>query len=186
MDPLALLQASIDQTRIVVRGVAPDQLGASTPCPEWDVRALGNHLLGALVMFRDVAAKGAADIAALERDHVGDDLSAAYDRLSAATIAAWSEAGRIDGTANMPWGEMPSVLAVQMLADDVVVHGWDLARSTSQRIEWDQDLAVAILEFAQMMFASPEIRAGSFDESVAVPPGADAMTRLVAFLGRTP
>jgi uncharacterized protein (TIGR03086 family) len=97
------------------------------------------------------------------------------------------ENGRQDsGVANMPWGEMPANLAVQMLADDVPVHGWDLAQSTGQQVAWDQALAAETLEFAQAMFASPEIRVGSFEASVPLADGADAMTRLVAFLGRTP
>lgn len=186
MDPVRRLQASIDQTRPVVKGVNADQLGAPSSCEGWDVKALSNHLLGALVMFEGVASNGGADMALIESDHIGGDLAGSYDRLAAATVAAWSSDGKIDGTANMPWGEMPAALAVQMLADDVLVHGWDLARSTGQDVEWDEDLAAETLDFAQMMFASPEIRSGSFGDPVTVAADADAMTQLVAFLGRTP
>lgn len=184
MDPISRLQASIDQTRPIVAAVPPDQFSTGTPCEGWDVRALANHLLGALAMFRDVATDGQADVAALERDHIGGNLADAYDAIASATVRAWSEAGKMDGAANMPWGEMPANLAVQMLADDVLVHGWDLATATGQQVSWDQALAAETLEFATMMFASPEIRAGSFAEPVAVAEDADAMTKLVAFLGR--
>jgi uncharacterized protein (TIGR03086 family) len=105
----------------------------STPCSDWDVQAVANQLLGALVMFRDVASEGGADIAVIQQDHIGGDLADAYDRLPAETVDAWKTGGRAEGTANMPWGEMPAGLALQMLADDVLVHGWDLARSTGSR-----------------------------------------------------
>ena len=186
MDPMTRLQASIDQTRPIVAATTPDQFGASTPCPDWDVQALANHLLGALVMFRDVASKGGADMALYQLDHIGGDLLGAYDGLSAETVDAWKSGDKADGMANMPWGEMPASLALQMLADDVVVHGWDLARSTGQQVDWDQALAGETFEFAQTMFASPEIRSGSFGDPVVVADGADAMSKLVAFLGRTP
>jgi len=174
------------ELRPIVNAVGDGQLGAPSNCEGWDVRALSNHLLGALVMFEGVASAGAADMTLVESDHIGDDLAGAYDRLAAATVAAWSRDGRVDGTANMPWGELPAALAVQMLADDVLVHGWDLARVTGQDVAWDQDLAAETLEFAQMMFASPEIRSGSFADPVIVPADAEPMTQLVAFLGRTP
>lgn len=186
MDPVARLRASIDQTRPIVAALSPAQHSMPTPCPDWDVRALANHLLGALVMFRDVATNGQADMAALEADMIGSDLAASYDTLSAAAVQAWSAAGKVDGAVNMPWGEMPGSLALQMVANDVLVHGWDLASSTGQTVSWDQPLAAETLEFATMMFASPEIRAGSFDEPVAVDDTADAMTKLIACLGRKP
>ena len=103
-------------------------------------------------------------MAVIQQDHIGGDLAGAYDRLAAETVDAWKTDGRAEGTANMPWGEMPASLALQMLADDVLVHGWDLARSTGQQVDWDQALAAETLEFAQMMFASPEIRSGSFED----------------------
>ncbi len=186
MDPVTRLRASIDQTRPIVTAVEPDRLDSPSNCEDWDVRELANHLLGALAMFEGVGAQGVADMAVVESDLIGDDLAGSYDRLAAATLDAWSAQGRVDGTAKMPWGEMPADLAVQMLADDVLVHGWDLARSTGQQVDWDQELAEETLGFADAMFSSPEIRSGSFGDPLPVPDDADAMTRLVAFLGRTP
>jgi uncharacterized protein (TIGR03086 family) len=186
MDPISRLQASIDQTRPIVAATTADDMTAATPCSGWDVQALANHLLGALVMFRDVATKGGADPAVFGADNVGDDLLGAYDRLGAETVDAWKVEGRVAGAANMPWGEMPAAVALQMLADDVLVHGWDLARATGQHVEWDQELAAETLAFAEVMFAAPDIRGDSFAAPLAAPDGADAMSRLVAFLGRSP
>lgn len=186
MDSLARLEASIAQTRNVVVGTTPEQFTASTPCADWDVQALANHLLGALVMFHDVASNGAADMAVLQGDHVGENFVASFDNLSAATVAAWKVGDRMTGTANMPWGEMPADVAVAMLADDVLVHGWDLAQSSGQQVDWDQALAGETLDFARMIFAAPENREGSFGASVPVAAEADAMTQLIAFLGRNP
>ena len=186
MDSLARLEASIAQTRNVVAGTAPEQFTVPTPCAEWDVQALANHILGALVMFHDVATTGAADMAVLQGDHVGENFLASFDKLSAATVAAWKAGDKVNDTANMPWGEMPADVALAILADDVLVHGWDLATSIGQPVDWDQALAGETLDFARMMFAAPENREGSFAKSVPVARDADAMTQLVAYLGRHP
>jgi hypothetical protein len=67
---------------------------------------------------RDVASKGGADMAVIQQDQIGGDLAGVYDRLAAETVDASKKDGRAEGTANMPWGEMPASLALQMLADD--------------------------------------------------------------------
>ena len=184
MDPITRLQESIDQTRSIVAALDASDLGQTTPCTEWDVESLANHLFGALVMFRDVATLGAADMGAAETDHHHGNLLEVYDTLTTATVEAWQAEGRVDGVANMPWGQMPAEIALQVLADDIVVHGWDFATATGQQIDWDQVLAAETLEFAQMIFSDPDARAGSFADAVPVAEDADAMTRLVTFLGR--
>lgn len=186
MDPISRLEASIAQTQGIVAATTSSQWADPAPaCPDWDVKGLISHTIGALRMFGDVAASGSADMGVFGMDLAGDNPLAAYDAQAAATVAAWKADGKIDSDANMPWGAMPAAIALQILADDVLVHGWDLASATGQQIAWDQDLAADTLEFAQMAFQGPA-RAGSFGEPVDPPAGADAMTQLVCFLGRQP
>jgi len=61
MDPLPKLQASIDQARPIIAGVVKGDYDLPTPCTDWNVRQLINHMLGDLVMYRDVGIKGEAD-----------------------------------------------------------------------------------------------------------------------------
>jgi uncharacterized protein (TIGR03086 family) len=186
MDALRRLEASIDQTRPIVAATRADQLGQPTNCPDWDVRGLLNHTVGALVMFRDVANEGEADVAALMTDQIGDDPLAAYDLRAKEVLEAWRAKGT-DGTANLPFGEFPAEFGLSLLADDQTVHGWDLARATGQDVAWDQDLAQEHLDFATATFGpAPEMRGTDFAAEVEAPPDADTMTRLVAFLGRQP
>lgn len=187
MDAITRLKASIDQTRPIVEATTPSQLDGATNCSEWDVRALVNHTVGALTMFRDVGTQGSADPARIfGADLIGDDPAGAYDRTAKETLEAWADDAKRAGTANMPWGEMPAEMALQILADDIVVHGWDLARSTGQSVSWDQGLAAETLEFMRGPFSDPALRGTEFADPVPVPDDADAMTKLVAFLGRTP
>ena len=66
---------------------------------------------------------------------------------------------------------------------DTATHSCDLAVATGQPATLPDDVARAALE-ASRSIVSPEIRAGRFHPEHAAPDGADATTRLVAFLGR--
>ena len=145
MEPLEALETAILQTRRIVADVSPDQYELTTPCADWDVRALLNHLLGVLVMWRGLPS-GDADMSALASDYAGDDVSKSYDEQAAATLAAWRAEGVVDNPVQFPGSEMPGAFAARMLAGDVLLHGWDLARAMGQTVAWNQELAGDILE----------------------------------------
>jgi uncharacterized protein (TIGR03086 family) len=187
MDPVDVLEQAIRQTRSIVANVSSDQYELPTPCSEWDVRALLNHLLGAVVMWRGLPT-GEADMAALSGDHIGDDPLRAYDELTSATLAAWKAPGVVDGTVAFPGSQLPGAFAARMLAGDVVIHGWDLARATGQTVDWDQELAADILEWQREAARTfpPDIRSRGFAPEVPCADDSETMTQLVAFVGRQP
>ena len=83
MDQISTFQRAVDQTGLIVAGVKPDQLGLPTPCSDWDVRALLNHTIGAVLMFDTAARGGKIDMDRFQQDLVGEDPAAAYDRSAA-------------------------------------------------------------------------------------------------------
>jgi uncharacterized protein (TIGR03086 family) len=127
-------------------------------------------------------------MSALAGDYVDDDASKPYGLLAAATLDAWRAEGVIDNPVQFPGSEMPGVFAARMLAGDVLVHGWDLARATGQTVTWNQDLAADILDWQEEAARRfpPELRARAFEPEVAVPADADPMIRLVGLVGRQP
>lgn len=185
IDPIEALETSLTQTRPVVAAVSADQLDLPTPCTEWDVRALLNHLLGVITMFRDLPA-GNPDLSALAGEHLGEGPVAAYDELAAATLAAWRARGVVDHPVNFPGSEMPGDFAARMLAGEALLHGWDLARATGQTVAWNQGLAADVLDWHEEAVRRfpPEVRAQGFAPPIDVPADADTMTRLVGFVGR--
>lgn len=187
MDPIAVLEQAVGQTRRIVANVSPDEYELPTPCAEWDVRALLNHLLGAIVMWRGLPT-GDADMSVLAADHVGDDPLEAYDAIAAATLAAWKQEGVVDGPVSFPGSELPGAFAARMLAGDVLIHGWDLARATGQAVDWDQELAADILDWQREAARTfpPDTRARAFAPELPCTDDAETMTQLVAFVGRQP
>jgi uncharacterized protein (TIGR03086 family) len=187
MEPLRVLEIALEQTRQIVARTSPDQYDLPTPCTEWDVRALLNHLLGVLTMFQGLPA-GDADMAALAGEHIGANASASYDALAAAVFGAWRAEGVVDNLVRFPGRDLPGEFAARMLAGDVLIHGWDLARATGQDVDWNQELAADVLawqEEAVRLFGR-ELRSQIFEPELPVPDDADAMTRLTGFVGRRP
>jgi uncharacterized protein (TIGR03086 family) len=188
VDPTTL-QRACDSTERVVERITPDQYSQPTPCTEWDVRALLNHVIGTLALGealqRDtMPAVGAAPGGLPDTDLVGDDPLKAYRANAEALLRATSDEA-LTRTHQTPFGEMPGSMLAGMVTLDVLVHGWDLAKATGQDTTLDDELAAHVLQFAQQT-PSDEMRAPRICPAIPVPGDATTTQRLVAFLGRRP
>ena len=183
-----MLDGAFDSTGRVMAGVEADQLGAPTPCSEWDVRALVNHTTSVVARMRFAAARAAATPGLEDDDFVGSDPGAIFQRIAAATLAAWSEPGALDGSCALPNGrEVPADAAARVNVVDTLVHGWDLAVATGQDPTIDPALASAALEFSHA-FVTDELRGSGrpFRAAIESTAAASPSDELVAFLGRRP
>lgn len=176
-------------TRLVT-GVRDEQLTDPTPCTKYTVGDLADHIGGLALAFTAAARKevlpgseggGSGDSTRLEdgwRDRVAADL--------AALAAAWADPASYDGEATAGGVTMPAPAMAQVALNEVVVHGWDLARATGQDFEVrDADVA-ACLAFAEP-FSQPgteAMRGDAFGPVVPVPDDADDLTRLLGYMGR--
>lgn len=100
-----------------------------TPCTEWTVRDLVNHLTSEHLWVPDLlAGKHIEDVGnRYDGDVLGDDPVGAWDAAIQASLAAWTTASE-DQTVHLSFGDAPAhEYAEQMLAD-LVIHAWDLAR----------------------------------------------------------
>ncbi len=167
--------------------VRPDQWAAPTPCAEWDVRALVNHVVGAnrrYTMLLHGATAGEVD-ATRTADHLGDDPVASFVATAAELNAAFREPGAMARTAHHPAGERTGAQLLEMRVLDVAVHTWDLARA----IGADESLDPDVIAFALTL--QDTFEAGRERGSFAPPPGktpADfsAQARLLHLFGRRP
>lgn len=193
MDAIAVLRDQAERTSRLVRGVRPDQLGLPTPCSDWDVRALINHLcLGSQFCAR--VARGERAAPDYETDFLGDDPAGAYQRWRDEMLEACSAPGLPEGTVHMMDAEVPGGVVLALALMDTVVHRWDLGRAVGVDPEIAPDVAELVLEQARPMIPA-EMRAPTpdattpsipFGPPAEVPDDAPPADRLVAFLGRTP
>jgi uncharacterized protein (TIGR03086 family) len=166
----------------LVRGTTPDQLGAPTPCRDWDVRALTNHLLQ-VVTALELAGRDAAVPGDLwTRDLMPADGFA--DRARGAA-AAWARPGALDRSVAMGPMTMPAPQIRDMLVADLAIHGWDLACATGQPLACADAVGEAAERFVTAT-AEQGRSMGLFADAVPVPPGASALDRAVALSGRDP
>lgn len=174
---------SLDEIDQMVRAIGDDQWGDPTPCTEWSVRDLVNHVVG-----EDLWAPLLLDGKTLEE--VGDRFDG--DLLGDEPVAVWTRARdgalqAIDGWSGRPvhtsMGQIPAEDYIEQLFTDHLIHAWDLARGIGANEELDPDLVNECyrrsLPHDQMIRAS-----GVFGSQVVAPAAAGPQERLLALYGR--
>lgn len=174
----------------VARNVKPDQLSAPTPCPEWDVRALVNHLMFWSAFRSELAARKeeapADDPITEQTDFTAQrDWPDTFAQQLDKAVAAWSAPGATEGETGLAGGSMPARVIAMMMIGELVVHGWDLASATGQSISADPAALGVIQEFAAAMGEQGR-QMGAFGEEVEVPPSAPMLDRVLGLSGRDP
>jgi len=164
----------------LAEGVGPEQLGLATPCSEWDVQALLDHLVGGTEYLLAAMAG---------RTPVPPTATTAADYRAGveAVLDGLGRPGALERTCPSPLGfEWPVGQAVAGTFMDVLIHTWDLARATGQ----DSDLDPALVEACIAMFLPdmPERgrAAGIIGPAVETDPDASPQQQLLAAMGRTP
>ncbi|TXS52438.1 TIGR03086 family metal-binding protein [Streptomyces sp. t39] len=181
-----LLRTASERSVPVVRGIADDRLGDATPCAEYDVRQLVDHLYQVVVNFQALAAKKDADFSQ-EAAYVGHgDWRAGFAEEAGALVDAWAAPGADQGVTGQM--NMPAPLVGRMVLGDLTVHAWDLARATGQEYAPDESVVGELLPaFGEL---APTARAmGVFREEHPLPDGGEGVSdfdRLLALTGRDP
>ena len=185
--PVELLKRALDQMDRVLSRVAPARLGDPTPCGDWDLRALVNHVAGGPARFAAMVRGHAVDRAQPAPDHTAGDFLAVWRGGRDDLVAAWREPGAMERTLRFPFGELPARLGIGIQIVENAVHAWDIAETLGESAMLDGGIAEDALTWARRLM-DPARRApgGPFGPEVEAPPGADAVTRLAAFLGRGP
>jgi uncharacterized protein (TIGR03086 family) len=180
-DPLGLLDRAISQTGAIVARVRPEQASLPTPCSDFDVRQLLNHLVYDAQTFTTMVT--GAERGSPDADLIGDDWVSAYQAATTGLMDAWRVRGA-DGTMKLGLlGEMPAVWAVGQHYADITQHGWDVARATGQSTDLDAELGQASLDWARQSL-KPEYRGKAFAPEVSAPEAAPVYDKLAAFFGR--
>jgi uncharacterized protein (TIGR03086 family) len=170
--------------RVLAR-VSPNQYGECTPCEEWTVHDLVEHVVGG--NNRTAAGHPGSPVGqpALDGLVEGADPTELF---TASAQRAQSVFAAPDGLAQMfelPFGSLPGSVVIGMRTTDVLVHAWDLAVATSQATDLDPELAQSCLETArdrlQESFRGPGRPFGAAQEC---PRGRPVADELAAFMGR--
>jgi uncharacterized protein (TIGR03086 family) len=181
--PLERFDRAAAVATAIVDGIADDQFDLPSPCAEWTVRGVLNHMVtGNLMIDAIVAGRAHPD---RNVDRLGEDPSAVFVASLATTRVSLSEPGLFERVVTTPIGEAPGAFLVQMRVAELLVHGWDLARATGQSTDLDPELAVEVMAAWQARMGDRPRTMVPFEEPRSVPADATAADRLAGFLGRT-
>jgi uncharacterized protein (TIGR03086 family) len=172
----------------VVGGITDDQITAATPCAASAVRDLLVHVIGLTEAFRQAATKEAVGRSvpptAAPDTALPDDWRAIIPAQLKELVAAWREPAAWDGDTEAGGVTAPAPVMAMIALDEVVVHGWDLARATDQPPIYDPADLTILLEFLRE--TPPEGTPGLFGPIVPVPADAPALDRVIGLTGRDP
>jgi uncharacterized protein (TIGR03086 family) len=176
----------------LVSGVDDDMLDAPTPCPDYTVGDLVDHVGGAALAFTGAAVKDMGDATAsgpsADASRLGDDWRARIPRDLTGLAEAWRDPDAWTGMTRAGGIELPGEVAGLVALDEVVLHGWDIARATGQDYECDRPSLEAVHGFVEQ-FSGPgqeAARKGLFGPVVDVPTDAPLLDRVVGLAGRDP
>jgi len=182
--PVEQLARSLDDTGQLIEGVRDDQWGQPTPCAEWAVRDLGNHLIAGNHLFARALLGGLPSASPTASEPRPDQWAAAYRESADALLAAFGSPGVMDRVVTVPFGAIPGVAALHLRLVEALVHGWDLARATGQSPRCDEELAEQALGFTRAKLAEVPPERSPFGPQQPVVEDAPALDRLAACLGR--
>lgn len=181
----------------VLNHVESDQWSWPTPCTEWDVRKLANHMTRGNLNYVALANGASADdfLRAREIDSLGADPLSAYLHSVEDVAATFADPNVLDRELDYPLGRLSGGRGLAVRATDTVIHTWDLARAISTPEELDEHSVDWILENTRAIFdglaESPvdehttnrffAPRPSSTDDRSATP-----QHRLLRIMGRTP
>lgn len=193
-DQIAMIDFGPTAHRVtaLLSGVSDEQLTAPTPCGTYSVGDLLDHFMGFAIGMRQAAEKTTAtadpDAPAPgpgAADRLDPEWRQELPRRLDALTAAWREPSAWQGTTEAGGVTMPAQMMGVVALDELLIHGWDLARATGQPYDCDPRSAEAIIGWLSA-FPDEERPEGLFGPMIPVPDDAPPLDRAVALSGRDP
>jgi uncharacterized protein (TIGR03086 family) len=186
-DPLELLVVANDEFAQRLRLVGPADWRRPTPCAEWDVRALVDHVVGANVRYQLLLHGAPTEQVEATRavDHLGDDALAAFVATADGVVACFHEDGALDRVVHHVTGERTGRQLLSMRILDAAIHAWDLARGLGADETLDDDVVAFLLSYTADLDLGPRQRAFAVADG-EMPRDALPQAQLLHRLGRHP
>lgn len=179
LNPLTCAQATLAVCQNVLRGVGEGDLDRPTPCSEFTIDQLADHLVRSMVSLGGMAGATIVPARTANTGTVESRLAFAAQQ----ALEAWDKRG-LDGTVKAGDAEMPAVRAASILSIELLVHGWDFAIASGRQLHVSTEVSQYVLHLAHEVISARRRQSGLFAEAVEVGPDADTLDRLIAFSGR--
>lgn len=172
-----------------VRAVALTDWALPTPCADWDVHDLVNHLTAEQLWVSHLL--GGARVEDLDDrfdgDVLGEEPLATWEVAAREARTAWLAPSALEGTVHLSFGDAPAELYLWQMTFDLTVHAWDLARALGTDETLDPELVEQVYAWVdEQDFGGQEGAEGLFAPPVEVDARSPLQDRLIALTGRTP
>lgn len=158
-----------------------------TPCTDWTVRDLVNHVTGEYLWIPPLLAGSTiAEVGdRFDGDVLGDDPTATFEAAATAGTNAVNDLDDVDRIVHLSFGDVPAAEYLRQIGADGLVHAWDLAAAIGADDHLDDELMADVASWfdgVEEMYRA----AGAIGPRVDVSDDADAQTALLARFGRSP
>jgi uncharacterized protein (TIGR03086 family) len=178
-DELQSAEESLNVLQHVLHTIADDDLSKQTPCREFDVAALTDHLMNSITTIGGMVN---AELPERDRD---DSVERQVVMAARPTLDAWHKRG-LDGTVPFGKGEAPAKMMVGVLSLEFLVHAWDYAAALGREVTAPEPLSDYVLGLAHTIITPQGRTSVGFDDPIEVPADAGSLDRLLAYTGRQP
>lgn len=183
------LHPAAQRMATLLENVSDDQLGATTPCPDYTLGDLVDHVGGLALAFTLAATKNLGSITSQapspDASHLGHDWRTRFSKRLDELADAWSDPDAWTGMTRAGGVDLPGDVAGQVALNELVVHGWDVARASGQDYECEQAELEACLQFLSASQAEGS-ESSPFGPAVDVPADAPLLDRVIGLSGRSP
>jgi uncharacterized protein (TIGR03086 family) len=186
------LGPAANQLAALVRGVPDDMLEAPTPCPDYRVGDLLDHIGGLSKAFTWAATMEALDMEPVsptgDASHLGADWRERIPADIEGLAAAWAEPTAWTGMTRAGPVDLPGEIGGLVALDEIVIHGWDVAKATGQPFAVDPTTLQAVHDLV-IQFSGPgteDQRTGGFGPEVEIPAEAPLLDKVLGMVGRRP
>ena len=174
--------------RALLLGVDDGELTAPTPCPDWTVAALLDHLMGLSVAFTQAARKRvdapgtSGPPPEPSAQHLSRHWRSRLPVLLEELATAWKDPAAWTGTSEAGGVTMPAAALGHVAMNEVIMHSWDLARATGQEYATDPRILEILIEFLAQ--GPAEGTPGLFGPIVPTDTEAELLDQALALAGR--
>jgi uncharacterized protein (TIGR03086 family) len=180
-DPRDLYRKAGEMAGAIMEKIDSEQLFLPTPCPEWNVSALINHIVNSNLRLAGRLTGGYSpepDVDVLS-DYPSSDFYMTFNELT----SLFDQDGFLQRAVPTPFGDGSGAQLIAMLVTELTTHSWDLATATGQPADLDPELVT----FASAMLraeSGPRQSGGPFGPAQPVSPQASPSDQLAALAGR--
>ncbi len=178
-DELASAEASLVVLQNVLHPIANDDWSKQTPCREFDIAKLTDHLMNSITVIG-----GAAGAELPERD-AADSVERQVIAAARPALDAWHRRG-LDGTVAFGQNEAPARVMAGILSLEFLIHAWDYEMAMGRDLDAPDSLAEYVMGLARGIITPQGRTSAGFDDPLEVSADAGALDRLVAYTGRNP